>query len=261
MTAWKLPLTILGNEDAPALVLGHSLGSSHDMWESVIPLIRDDFYVVLYDLPGHGGTPIAPVDRELKMTDIVEALLGALDDHGVDTFHCAGLSLGGMVAMATAITHPQRVRSLTVMSAGPINGQPDQWYDKAGAVRRDGTASLVDATFERWFMPEFASGEGADRVEAIRRIFENCDDEGYAQCCEVLASTDMRGDVASIHTPTLLISAEEDGSLNWAGADELARTIRSGGATVQVARIPQARHMSAVEKPELVARALKGLVD
>ncbi|MDU5063422.1 MAG: alpha/beta fold hydrolase, partial [Actinomyces sp.] len=222
---------------------------------------RDDFYIVLYDLPGHGGTPIAPVDRELKMTDVVEALLGALDDHGVDTFHCAGLSLGGMVAMATAITHPQRVRSLTVMSAGPINGQPDQWYDKAGAVRRDGTASLVDATFERWFMPEFASGEGADRVEAIRRIFENCDDEGYAQCCEVLASTDMRGDVASIHTPTLLISAEEDGSLNWAGADELARTIRSGGATVQVARIPQARHMSAVEKPELVARALKGLVD
>lgn len=254
---WTLRLTIEGDVGAPVLVLGHSLGSSHVMWDDVVAMLRRKVRVVRYDLPGHGGSACAPRDRPLDMDRLVAALLRSLDAVGVGDFHLAGLSLGGLVTLSTAERVPERVLSASVMSSGPVNLPRDVWVDKAALVRREGTAAVVDATLERWFSPDFASGRGADRVARIRREFLRCSDEGYAQCCEVLQTTDARPGLGSLPMPVLLVSAEGDAALPWAAADELAATISDGASDdVTVVHVPGARHMSAVEQPELVADAL-----
>lgn len=258
---WTLALTIEGPSEAPVVVLGHSLGSSHVMWDAVVARLRGRVRVVRYDLPGHGGSAPAPGGSPLDMGRLVGALLRSLDAVGVDRFHLAGLSLGGLVTLAAAEAAPDRVLTASVMSSGPVNLPSEVWSDKAALVRREGTAAVVDATFDRWFSPAFAHGEGAEEVARIRREFLACAREGYAQCCEVLATTDTRPGLADLTMPVLLVSAEEDGALPWAAADELAARISAGACDdVRVVHVPGVRHMSAVEEPEVVAEALLGRI-
>lgn len=258
---WTLALTIEGPTEAPVVVLGHSLGSSHVMWDGVVPFLREKARIIRYDLPGHGGSEAAPVGAPLDMDRLLGALRRSLDAVGVGSFHLAGLSLGGLVTLAGAEAWPERVLTASVMSSGPVNLPSGAWTDKAALVRRQGTGAVVDATFERWFEPSFARGEGAEKVARIRREFLACSDEGYAQCCEVLATTDTRPGLEDLTMPILLVSAEGDGALPWASADELAAQISAGACDdVEVIHVTGARHMSAVEKPQVVAEALLGRI-
>ncbi|MBZ8178387.1 alpha/beta fold hydrolase [Corynebacterium poyangense] len=262
---WLLDTAVDGPAEAPTIVLGHSLGSSLTMWDEVVPLLSSDFQVVRYNLPGHGGAAVAPLDRPCTMADILAALARTLQHLGVVDFHLAGLSFGGATALAAGIAHAagdpdyHNLKSISVMSSGPVNAPLDQWSQKIATVRSSGTESLVDATFERWFSDNAAITH-PEMVRKIREAFLECDDAGYAQICEVLGSTDLSNEVSSISVPTLLISAEHDGGLPWDKADELALKIAENSTPVRITKLAGVKHMSAVERPSEVAEALRGQV-
>lgn len=243
--------------DAPTLVLGHSLGSSSVMWHDVVPHLREWARVVTYQLPGHGGSQPFHLDRAPMMPDVLDQLAATLQKLEVENYHLAGLSFGGLTALAAGVRGLPGLQSITVMSSGPVNAPLDQWSQKAATAREEGsTAGFVDDTFERWFTEDAP----ADAVARVREAFLACDPEGYAQACEVLGATDLTAEVRRIAVPTLLVSAENDGALPWEKADALAADIRLGGARVEVTKLDAVKHMSAVERPAEVAAALKGYV-
>ncbi|MBD3689278.1 alpha/beta fold hydrolase [Nanchangia anserum] len=252
---WTLKTTIDGPEDAPVLVLGHSLGSSHVMWDEVVAALADRVRVIRYDLPGHGGSAPAPLDRPMTMADVTAALTRTLADLGVERYHLAGLSFGGLTTLAMGTAAPAGLESIAVFGSGPVTAPLEQWPERAALVREQGAEGLIEATFERWFTKD-ARTEHADVWQRVRDAFAGCDREGYAQACEVLGSTDLSDDVAAIAVPTLLVAAENDGALNYDTAEPLARTIGAGATPVEVVRLADVKHMSAVERPREVAVAL-----
>ncbi|MDO4613142.1 MAG: alpha/beta fold hydrolase [Actinomycetaceae bacterium] len=254
-TSWTLSTRIDGAADKPVLLLGHSLGSSPAMWDEVVPHLVGDLRVVRYCLPGHGGAPVAPVDGPLTMSDVLGALARTLETLGIARAHLAGLSFGGLTALAAGIARPDWLSSIAVMSSGPATLPLDQWPAKAERVREEGTESLLDATFERWFTPD-ARAQHPRVWRAIRDDFAACADEGYAQCCEVLGATDLDERVGEITCPTLIISAENDGGLPFEAAESLAGRLGTPQSQRTLLKLPGLRHMSAVEAPEQVAHAL-----
>lgn len=266
MTEWTLKLTVDGTADAPVLVLGHSLGSSHIMWDWCLPMLTPHFRVVRFDLPGHGGSAPAPINEPLTMDALLHALEVSLNKLGVGQFHMAGLSIGGLIALAAAERMPERLLSSTVMASGPVNGTPEMWAERAELVRTKGTRAIVEATMERWFSPAFAGfdeapaaesewGRGASAVARIRDAFVNCDSEGYAQCCEILASTDLRAGLAEVTVPTLVVNGSEDLGFDNAAARALCDALEASPSRGAL-HVEGTKHMCAVEQPELVARAL-----
>lgn len=94
------------------LVLIHGLGSASSVWKPVRKLLSESFEVITIDLPGHGHTPYLkgqPMDPH-SLAGYVLDQLSAID---IDTFHLAGNSLGGWVALEMASSSPDRVLSLT----------------------------------------------------------------------------------------------------------------------------------------------------
>ncbi|WP_175955578.1 alpha/beta fold hydrolase [Schaalia sp. Marseille-Q2122] len=266
MTEWTVKLTVDGTADAPVLVLGHSLGSSHTMWDWCLPLLTPHFRVVRFDLPGHGGSAPAPIDEPLTMDALLHALEVSLNKLGVGQFHIAGLSIGGLIALAAAERMPERLLSSTIMASGPVNGTPEMWAERADLVRTQGTEAIVDVTMERWFSASFAGfgeapaavaewGRGASAVSRIRRAFIECDNEGYAQCCEILATTDLRPGLAEVTVPTMIVNGSEDAGFDNAAACALRQAL-SASPSRGVVHVEGAKHMCAVEQPELVAQAL-----
>ena len=99
---------------APPLILLHGGVGAHEMFAAQIPLLAQARRVIAADLQGHGRTP--DTDRPLRfetMADDVAALISALGVRQVDII---GYSLGGGVALQTAIRHPAAVRKLVLVS-------------------------------------------------------------------------------------------------------------------------------------------------
>lgn len=107
--------------DGEPLFLIHGAFGTHDVhWRSQLPLLSPRFRVVSMDLRGHGktGNPAEQLSLDMFAEDIV-GLIAALD---LERVHLFGFSLGGVIALATAVKYPEAVRSLVLWG---VNYRPD----------------------------------------------------------------------------------------------------------------------------------------
>src|SRR5262249_46652846 len=106
--------------------------------------------------------------------------------------------------------------------------------------------AVVDAVLERWFTPSFPD------VPRFREMYVSIDREGYARCCDALASWDVRDELARIEAPTLCIAADGDPTTPPSHLELIAERIP--GARVEV--VANARHLVSIERPDEVNRLL-----
>lgn len=109
------------------LVLIHGFPLDHTIWDEVVPLLKDDFDLILPDLRGMGGSDA--VDAPYTMTDLADDIASLLDHLGLDAAFLAGHSMGGYVALAFAAAYPRRVRGLALVSSQAAADPPER---KAG---------------------------------------------------------------------------------------------------------------------------------
>ena len=84
-----------GGDHQPALILSHSLGQDHGMWDPQIPDLARHFRVLRYDLRGHGASDSPPQDATIER--LGRDVLGMADALGIERFSLCGLSIGGMI--------------------------------------------------------------------------------------------------------------------------------------------------------------------
>ena len=109
---------------APAtLLLLHGLAGHSGEWDATAHLLRGRHRVVAFDQRGQGASERRPgdVSRSAYVMDVV-AVIEAL---GLEDVVLVGQSLGGHTAMLTAAAHPELVRALVMVEAGPGGAEPD----------------------------------------------------------------------------------------------------------------------------------------
>jgi 3-oxoadipate enol-lactonase len=241
---------VTGKDEAPALVLSHSLGSSLVMWEPQRTALEPHFQVLRYDTRGHGGSEAAsgPYTFELLAEDVV----GLLDGLGLSRVHFIGLSMGGMIGQALGLYHPERLLSLTLCDTAAANppGSRDIWQERIDLVRKEGLAPLVGPTLERWFTPDFVR-QGPPILEKIRRQFLKTSINGYVGCSQAIMELDYLEKLKGINIPTLLIVGEDDPGTPVSAARAMQERIVDSKLVI----LPGARHLSNVEQAEGFNRA------
>ncbi len=105
------------------LVLLHGGVGTHDMFGEVLPLLDAGRQVIAVDLQAHGRT--ADIDRPLRFELMADDISGLIQYLGFGRVDLMGYSLGGGVALQTAIRHPGQVRKLVLVST-PFRRQG--WY-------------------------------------------------------------------------------------------------------------------------------------
>ncbi len=191
-----------------AVVLLHPLGVDHRFWDPVLaclPAGRER--MVAPDLLGHGSAPLpAPGAGVEELADAVEALVGA-----TGPVHLVGVSLGGLVAQVVAARSPSLVDRLVLADTVAVYPEPMRamWRERAGAVRRDGVASIAETTEALWFSPT-PDATQPERIARMRELLLATSAEGYARTCEVLADADTTSVAGSIAAPTLIACGRDD---------------------------------------------------
>jgi pimeloyl-ACP methyl ester carboxylesterase len=114
-----------GPSDDPApIVLLHGTSASLHTWDGWAAALSSRRRVIRFDLPGFGLTGPS-TDGVYGIERYVETVVAIADGLGVQRFVIAGNSLGGYVAWATALAHPQRVDRLILVDAAgyPVQAQ------------------------------------------------------------------------------------------------------------------------------------------
>ena len=241
--------TVDGPAGAPVLLLGASLGTTGDLWTPQLPALADRFRVVRWTHPGHtpgSATAVGP----MAVADLGADVIDLLDHLDVETASFAGISLGGIVALWVAANAPDRVDRLALCCT-TAHLSPASWHERAAAVRRAGTAPLLDHLLGRWFTPGFTDRR-PDRRQLVATMLAGVDDESYAFCCEALAGLDLRADLAAVRAPTLVLAGREDPVCPPATALALHEGIAGSSLVV----LPGAAHLANLEQPEAFTRAL-----
>ena len=241
---------VTGPEDAPALVLSNSIGSTHAMWGAQAEALAERFRLVRYDTRGHGGSPTPP--GPYRVEDVGQDVLELLDHLGIERAHIAGLSLGGMTAMWVAINAPERVDRLALLCTTSQHGPPEMWAERAEAARANGLEPLADGTMGRWFTDGFRTHRPAT-VERLRAMFTAIDAEGYASCCGVLERANLTPRLPGIEAKTLVIAGAQDPSTP---PDPHAQRIADGIPGARLEILDPGSHMITVERPGEVTRLL-----
>ncbi|MFF2503185.1 alpha/beta fold hydrolase [Streptomyces sp. NPDC058067] len=243
---------VTGPSEAPPLLLGPSLGTSTVVWDPQLASLSRHFRVIRFDLPGHGGSPTrllpGAAAGATTVDDLATLVLRLADGLSLSRFHYAGISLGGAIGAHLALTAPERVVSLALVCSSAHFGGPGPWRERAALVRAEGTGPLLAATPGRWFASD--RGPATDRQARLLDGLATCDPEGYAACCDALASYDVRARLREITTPTLVIGGTQDLATPLDHAEELAAGIPH--ATLTTVRTG---HL-ADEQPHAVATAL-----
>lgn len=233
-----------GGTGEPVL-LAHAIGCDHRMWDDLAPGLARDFRVIRFDARGHGRSPVPP--RPYTLDGMADDALALLDRLGIAKAHWIGLSMGAMIGMAFALGHGDRLGRLvlanTTSSYGPEG--PAMWRTRAKAVEDGGLEAIEKMVMARYFSDDFRAAS-AKEVAAFSRRFLQTPREGYLGCCDAIAELDFTGDLSRIHHRTLVIAGALDAGTPPAMAEIIADRIPGA----QLAIIPGAAHLSAVEKPQ-----------
>lgn len=175
------------------------------------------------------------------LVDMAEDTAGLLEGLGVDAAHVVGVSMGGMIAQALAIAHPERVLSLcSIMSTtgDPDVGQPTS--EALGALLaaaprdRDGYIERQIAISKVIGSPGFPYDEERIRKKAARAFDRSFRPDGVVrQVLAILASPDRTEGLAHVVVPTLVIHGEEDPLIALSGGLATASAV-SGSHLVTI---------------------------
>jgi len=247
----RLHRALDGPADAPAVVLGPSLGTTLAMWEPQVGPLAERYRVVRYDRRGHGSSPVAPGPATID--DLGADLLELLDDLGLETVAFCGLSLGGLEGMWLATSAPARLDRLVLACSAPSFPAGQAYLERAATVRSEGFGTVTEGALARWFTPAFHHSH-PEVVEQFRAMLSATDREGYAVGCEVVAATDLTGALGGISASTLVLTGAEDPVVTPETGERLAAAIP--GARHHA--IPGAAHIANVERADAFTAALLG---
>lgn len=238
-----------GPDDAPVLVLGPSLGTDLHLFDAQVTALAKTYRIVRYDLPGHGHSPTP--DGPYTVVGLARDVLTLLDGLGIDRFHYAGVSLGGAIGQQLALAYPDRIRTLTVIASAARFAEPSSWHRRASLVRARGTAEMISSRPGTWFTHNFVRAHNGEATRLVRMLTAT-NAEGYAGCCEAIATHDLRRDLTEICVPTLAIAGADDP----ATPPDMLKTIANGVQNGRYIIVDNAAHLPNVEHPDVISRAI-----
>lgn len=244
--AVRLHYEVEGRPGAPVVALIHAIGTSLSMWDPQVAALGSNHRVVRLDLRGHGESPVplGPYSLAGLGTDV----LGVLDELEIEHASICGLSLGGMVGLWMAAHASDRIDRVVAACVTAKPAIPEAWLDRARAVREGGPAAVSDLVVERWGYVDRSPAIG----QMIREMLAATPSEGYAGCCEAIATMDLRPDLPKISVPTLLLAGDDDPAAPPSAALDMAASIP--GACVEI--VTDAAHLVNVERPLEVTEAI-----
>lgn len=221
----------LGPKGGIPVVFFVHLAATLDNWDPrIVDAIAKDHHVVTFDNRGVGASTGEVPDSVEAMSDDAHAFIKALGFDKIDVF---SFSLGGMVAQALVLKHPDLARKLVLAGTGPAGGKG---IDKVAGVTY---LDILRATLTRSDPKEFlffnrnATGKPAAKA-FIKRLQERAVDrdapmkvKGFRTQLKAIKKWGRSApvDLSTVAQPTLIANGDNDRMVPSVLSNDLHRRI------------------------------------
>jgi pimeloyl-[acyl-carrier protein] methyl ester esterase len=230
------------------VVLLHGWGTSGRILAPLARELARTRRVHVVDLPGYGRSSACV---PYTLDEITEILARSLPRR----CQVCGWSLGGLAALAWARRAPQQVTALGLIATTPCFVRRAEWPHAVAAETLDEFAESLGtdaaATLRRFYALQALGDARAARVagqlrETLRRE-PRADPAVLAAGLAILRETDLRGELAQIPRPALVIQGGRDRLVPPAAAKHLSQTL-SGARLAVMPEAAHAPHLSSVRE-------------
>ncbi|MBS9477509.1 alpha/beta fold hydrolase [Ancylobacter sp. VKM B-3255] len=247
-----------GRPGAPVVLLIHGVGMAGEAWAPQIEALAERYDLIALDMPGHGGSSLPPEDA--RLSDYADPIIALMDALAIPAAVLIGHSMGALVALETALSHPARVRGVAALNAVfcRSGAQRDAVLARAESLAQEGPTASHEAAIGRWFgtpVPEPLEASAA-RVAALLAAG---DPVGYARTYALFARSDAahRDRLPALTVPALFMTGDGDPNSTPAMSQAMAALAPRGQAEV----LAGARHMMNLTAPAAVNARLLAFLD
>ena len=242
----------------PVLLLVHGFPLDHTMWQYQIADLKDEMRVIAPDLRGFGMSGVTA--GTVTMAQMADDLAGLLDALRIsEPVYFCGLSMGGYVAWQFIERHRKRLAGVILCDTRAVADTPKERetrLETAEKVVKEGPGFIAEAMPKRLFA-ERTHQEQPKVVQETREVIRRTAPEGIAAAARGMAARpDVSGKLGGMEIPALVIVGSEDAISK---AEEM-RTIAEELPISMFVEIPGAGHMSPLEAPDVVNRAISDFV-
>jgi 3-oxoadipate enol-lactonase len=230
------------------LVLLHGYPLDHSIWEPVVPLLENDFDLILPDLRGFGESEVS--GGIYGVADLAADIAGLLSAQGVWQAAIAGHSMGGYVALAFARAYPQRTLGLGLVASQVLADTPEKKAGRnqeAEAIQTKGVQGVAEDMSVK-LTPD------AKLQARLKAVILRQRPEGLAGALRAMAE---RPDSSMLLPGCVFPIVLVHGLVDILIPVDRARSVKAAMPTAHLAEIPGAGHMPMMEAPQATAEALK----
>ena len=229
------------------VIMMHGIGGNRLNWTDQIAAFSPRFHAAAWDARGYGDSD--DYAGVLAFDDFVADVLRVLDHVGAERAHLVGLSMGGRIAMRTALLQPARVATLTLVDthegfAAFSAAQRQAFVDSrrapllAGRDPRD----IAEGVARSLVGPHATPAQLQELVDSISMLHK----DSYVKSLQATVRQVDVGDLRAIRAPAHFIVGEHDPLTPPAMHHDMAAKL--GGAPVSV--VPRAGHLSNIENAD-----------
>ena len=236
----------------PPIIFVHGVGLNHSIWEPQIDAF--DNTVIVYDILGHGKTPL--VKQDITFEDFSDQLTNLVDELNIKRFHLVGFSIGSLIARNFACKFNHRLESLTLLCS-VFKRRKDQQQivnDRFELAKKNN--SLSKQALKRWFTEDYLN-KNPKTYEKIKSILDKNDMTNFLKVYKLFVEHKDNEEFNKIKTKTLVITGEEDVGSTPEMSKNLSAIIENSNLTI----IPKAKHLCSIECPDDVNNAIKRLIN
>lgn len=171
-----------GNPENPAVVLVHGLGEeASSIWDSTRELLKHDYYVITFDLPGFGKSTKS--NELYSPQNYAKCIRYLTQMHVKKSFHLVGHSMGGAIALRYTSMYPSDVTSLVLIDVAGILHRSE--YNTF--LMQTGVYSLLDE--------QSALAQNSKFNRFVDKITEKLDRKMSVDMSKILPSPALRASV------------------------------------------------------------------
>jgi len=201
-----------GDSNNPALIFIHGFPFNHHIWDEQVDVLKEKFYVIVYDVRGHGQSEVG--DGQYSIELFVDDLIGLLDYLKIKKIIIAGLSMGGYIALRAVQRNPERFNGLVLASTrseSDTNEAKLKRFKSITLLKKEGGLIAFCEPFLKTAFSESTLKNHPEVVDRLRKIILKNTSLGIVGTLLALASrTDTSEILSQITIPALIMAGKED---------------------------------------------------